>query len=61
MDNGPPAGPRPAEPLPGGGLGLLGLRERVSLLGGRICTSPSPEGGFTVTAQVPAEHVGEPA
>ncbi|WP_328808638.1 sensor histidine kinase [Nonomuraea montanisoli] len=61
VDNGPPAGPRPADPLPGGGLGLLGLRERVALLGGRLRTSPSPEGGFTVTARIPAERVGEPA
>lgn len=61
VDNGPPAGARPAEPLPGGGLGLLGLRERVSLLGGRLRTGPGPEGGFTVAARIPAERVGEPA
>ncbi|MFI7642746.1 sensor histidine kinase [Nonomuraea sp. NPDC049400] len=61
VDNGPPAGPRPAESLPGGGLGLLGLRERVTLLGGRLRTSLSPEGGFTVTARLPLERVEEPA
>ncbi|WP_220448840.1 sensor histidine kinase [Nonomuraea mesophila] len=61
VHNAPPAGARPAEPPPGSGLGLLGLRERVSLLGGRLRTSSSQEGGFTVTARIPAEHVGEPA
>ncbi|NRQ40556.1 histidine kinase [Nonomuraea sp. NN258] len=59
VDNGPPAGPRPADSLPGGGLGLLGLRERVSLLGGTLRTGRRPGGGFTVTARLPAEPVQE--
>ncbi|GAA0918113.1 hypothetical protein GCM10009560_14710 [Nonomuraea longicatena] len=59
VDNGPPVGPRPAQPLPGGGLGLLGLRERVALLGGRIRTGPGPEGGFTLVARLSTERIGE--
>ncbi|MFI6536476.1 sensor histidine kinase [Nonomuraea sp. NPDC050547] len=59
--NGPPAGPRATESLPGAGLGLLGLRERVALLGGRLHTIPGPTGGFTVTATFPTERIENPA
>jgi signal transduction histidine kinase len=37
----------------GGGQGLVGLRERVSLVGGRIASGPRPGGGFVVTAHLP--------
>ncbi|MCX5204515.1 histidine kinase [Streptomyces sp. NBC_00237] len=43
----------PAPPLPGSGLGLVGLRERVELLGGRFAAGPGPSGGFAVTARLP--------
>jgi signal transduction histidine kinase len=45
-------------PLPGGGYGLTGLRERVQLLGGDLGAGPRPDGGFVVTADLPAlpEH-----
>ncbi|MFJ2745539.1 sensor histidine kinase [Streptomyces sp. NPDC087440] len=43
----------PAPPLPGSGLGLVGLRERVELLGGRFAAAPEPAGGFAVTARLP--------
>jgi signal transduction histidine kinase len=39
-------------PVPG--VGLLGMRERVSALGGRLRAEPRPEGGFTVRAELPA-------
>ena len=44
---------QPADPLPGSGAGLLGLRERVELLDGTFCAGPDPDGGFTVRAQLP--------
>ncbi|GAA2823191.1 histidine kinase [Kitasatospora paracochleata] len=54
--NGPPphpSGPVPA-PLPGGGHGLVGLRERAQLLGGTLSATATPDGGFTVRAELPA-------
>ncbi|MFC7546376.1 sensor histidine kinase [Plantactinospora sp. GCM10030261] len=44
--------------LPGAGLGLVGLRERVDLLGGRLAAGPAEDGGFLVEAELPA---GDPA
>src|SRR5215469_16710314 len=45
-----PAGARPAGP----GLGLVGMRERVSALGGRLQAGPRDDGGFRVRAELPA-------
>ncbi|NNH75425.1 sensor histidine kinase [Nocardia uniformis] len=39
----------------GSGLGLAGMRERVSLFGGRLDAGPRPEGGFAVTASFPVD------
>jgi signal transduction histidine kinase len=36
-----------------GGTGLLGLRERVGLLGGRLDAGPTPTGGFLLDARLP--------
>jgi signal transduction histidine kinase len=38
----------------GAGLGLVGMRERVSALGGRFQAGPQDEGGFQVRAELPA-------
>ncbi|MFF4427429.1 sensor histidine kinase [Streptomyces sp. NPDC001549] len=38
-------------PVPG--VGLLGMRERVTALGGRLRAEPRSEGGFTVQAELP--------
>ncbi len=43
-------GARPAGP----GLGLVGMRERVSALGGRLQAGPRDGGGFQVWAELPA-------
>ncbi|MET7271077.1 sensor histidine kinase [Streptomyces flaveolus] len=41
-------------PLPG--VGLLGMRERVTALGGRLRAEPRGEGGFTVQAELPVDR-----
>ncbi|MGW5678322.1 ATP-binding protein, partial [Streptomyces sp. NPDC003860] len=43
-----------AAPVPG--LGLLGMRERVTALGGRLRTGPRGDGGFTVEAELPLDR-----
>ncbi|GAA3456410.1 sensor histidine kinase [Dactylosporangium matsuzakiense] len=40
-------------PVPG--VGLLGMGERVSALGGRLRAEPRPGGGFTVQAELPVD------
>ncbi|MGP3985788.1 sensor histidine kinase [Streptomyces sp. 3N207] len=52
--NGPPPEPT-AEPLEEGGTGhgLVGMRERVRLVGGELDTGPLPGGGFRVAARLP--------
>jgi signal transduction histidine kinase len=48
-DDGAAAVDTPAVP----GVGLIGMRERVTALGGRLCAEPRREGGFTVRADIP--------
>ena len=36
-----------------GGYGLVGMRERASLIGGQVEAGPAPSGGFIVTATIP--------
>ncbi|WP_406841278.1 sensor histidine kinase [Streptomyces sp. AHU1] len=43
----------PAPPSPGAGHGLLGMRERVAMLGGTLMTSETSCGGFAVVAFLP--------
>ncbi|MFI9024081.1 sensor histidine kinase [Streptomyces sp. NPDC053560] len=50
----PAAAPEePGHPLPEGGHGLLGLRERALLLGGTFAAHPTGDGGFLVSAGFP--------
>jgi signal transduction histidine kinase len=56
--NGPSANPPPTSDLPGGGHGLLGLRERAELLGGAVRAAPTGDGGFLVEASFP--HASTP-
>ena len=41
-------------PAVGPGLGLIGMRERVTALGGRLHAGPQDGGGFQVRAELPA-------
>ncbi|OEV31427.1 histidine kinase [Streptomyces nanshensis] len=53
-----PAGP-PLETT-GTGHGLVGMRERVRLVGGTLDTGPLPDGGFRVAARIPLNHTAPP-
>lgn len=43
----------PHRSLPGTGHGLIGMRERAAAVGGVLRAWARPEGGFTVTAELP--------
>ncbi|WP_064744327.1 sensor histidine kinase [Actinomadura oligospora] len=52
--NGPAApGHSPTPSPPGAGHGLVGMRERVAMLGGELSAVPIAQGGFAVTATLP--------
>ncbi|NVI92887.1 sensor histidine kinase [Actinomadura sp. BRA 177] len=64
-----PAGPAPVDghgdgrtrvqaPDAGGGHGLVGMRERATMLGGRFSAGPAAEGGFLVEAELPLTREG---
>jgi signal transduction histidine kinase len=52
------ARPASREPLPATGYGLVGLRERVAMLGGQITAGGLDKGGFSVQAVLPAAPQG---
>ncbi|MFF5986079.1 sensor histidine kinase [Prauserella flavalba] len=45
-----------SDPAPVPGVGLLGMRERVTALGGQLRAAPRSEGGFTVHAELPVDR-----
>jgi signal transduction histidine kinase len=53
-DDGPGAA-SPGASMPGGN-GLIGMRERVALFGGRMTTGPRDDSGFLVRVEIPLEH-----
>ncbi|GAA3449793.1 histidine kinase [Dactylosporangium matsuzakiense] len=64
IDNGPPQSPaadhayqtaraQHVDRVEVGGLGLVGMRERVLALGGSLVSGPRPDGGFRVEAVLP--------
>jgi signal transduction histidine kinase len=59
VENEPPPEPGSvaAARLPSGGNGLLGMKERVSALGGVFVSGPTDAGGFRVSAVIPAGAV----
>ena len=42
---------------PGAGRGLLGMRERVELLGGKIEVESEPEAGTCISARLPVQRI----
>lgn len=46
---------RHEEPAPSARLGLAGIRERVTALGGSVTAGPTPDGGYEVAATLPVE------
>ncbi|UZJ31045.1 sensor histidine kinase [Streptomyces endophytica] len=61
VENGPCEGGAADAGLPSGGNGLVGMRERVTALGGVFVSGPTDTGGFRVSAVLPtpqpAPHV----
>lgn len=56
-DDAPPAGPRHSRP---GGYGLVGMRERVEALGGKLHAGPVAGAGWAVRASLPVAARGQP-
>ncbi|MFI1682702.1 sensor histidine kinase [Streptomyces sp. NPDC020607] len=45
--------------LPSGGHGLLGIAERIRLVGGELTAGPTPDGGFEIAAEIPLDDVSQ--
>jgi signal transduction histidine kinase len=54
VENEPPPEAASSAGLPSGGNGLVGMKERVSALGGVFVSGPTEAGGFRVSAVIPA-------
>jgi signal transduction histidine kinase len=53
LDDGRPRAPRPAAARSDLGHGLIGMRERVAVFGGRLSAGTRPGGGYRVAAHLP--------
>ncbi|MER5598975.1 histidine kinase [Streptomyces sp. NPDC002265] len=49
---------RPALPLPSAHYGLVGLQQRAALLGGTVTAGPTPDGGYELHLELPANGAG---
>lgn len=54
--NDPPAA---ADPAPGSGLGLLGMRERAEMIGAELSCGPTEHGGWEARLAVPREQASD--
>ncbi|OEJ42404.1 histidine kinase [Streptomyces agglomeratus] len=59
VENGPSDAGTADAGLPSGGNGLVGMRERVTALGGVFVSGPTDAGGFRVSAVLPARPRGK--
>ncbi|EGX60869.1 two-component sensor kinase [Streptomyces zinciresistens K42] len=50
-----PAAPAACRLAPGGGFGVMGMRERAHSVGGALRAGPRPGGGFEVTTELPLQ------
>lgn len=50
--------PAPSESEPAGGLGLVGMQERATSLGGSLGIMSAPEQGTTIAAAIPVQPAG---
>lgn len=60
LDNGRGPGSDNASGQPGGGFGLVGLCERIELLGGQVAHGPAEPTGYRVTVSVPVPSTPAP-
>ena len=51
-----PPGARGGVPAEGGGHGIIGMRERATMLGGHLQAGPTEKGEFLVTAALPLDN-----
>ncbi|RFS86434.1 sensor histidine kinase [Actinomadura spongiicola] len=61
LESSPPGGGPGEGPSggPSGGHGLVGMRERATMLGGRFSAGPAVQGGFLVEAELPLTREGD--
>jgi signal transduction histidine kinase len=52
------SGGRSGQAPPGGGQGIIGMRERVAMFGGDLQAGPLPGGGYEVRAHLPCDRRG---
>ncbi|MGW4003176.1 sensor histidine kinase [Streptomyces nigra] len=57
--NGSPPAPALVKPSPGAGHGITGMRERVSMLNGRMTAAATDDGGYEVAVFLPVEAAAE--